>query len=399
MATTGPGAAHRHKTKSGYWYDQTDVASGSTHTHTFAEHPADSLTEAEVTALKSLLVAPAPTPTPPPPPAPPPPTPTPTPPITGSLQAAIDAATPGATLNLGTGTFGTVDIKKAIRLVGGTLAGPVGQTLANINADGVIFDGTAFSGGGTVVRIWGRTGTQFLRTRFRGSNETPIRLHLRNGITCADVLVDGADILHDGAPANGKGYSSMSAERPATGKHRNVIIRNSLIDQGVYGWGGIEVWDTDGLVIERNRFRGRHGVGADISAHISIPRSNGARIEGNDFDFGQGIGWGMEIVEQNDCIIRGNKAYGVPGQRSGHAFVQLHGGGNPAVPSTHQFYRHIIQQNEVRDLLTFVNQAGWDHVITDNCLVNVTNVYRQYGNPGGRITLARNGPLEGPCKP
>lgn len=33
MTATGNGTAHRHKTRGGSWYDQTDVVSGSTHTH------------------------------------------------------------------------------------------------------------------------------------------------------------------------------------------------------------------------------------------------------------------------------------------------------------------------------------------------------------------------------
>ena len=321
---------------------------------------------------------------PPPPPPPVEPTPVP-PPVTGSLQAAIDGATAGATLNLGTDTFGPVDIKKAIRLVGGTIQGPAGQTLAHVNADGVVFDGVKFQGGGTVVRIYGRKGTQLLRCRFRGSNETPIRLMLRSGITCEDILVDGCDFLHDGAPANGSGYSTMSSERGAN-KYRNIVFRNNLVDQGVYGWGGFEVWDTDGLVIDGNRFRGKAGAGAGISAHISIPRCNGAVVTNNDLDFRQGIGWGMEVVEMNDAVIRGNKAYGVPGQQSGHAFVQLHGG------SQNQAYRHLIEKNDVRDILTLVNAYGWSHQIIDNCVVNVANIYRNWGNPGGNVTIERNGP-------
>jgi hypothetical protein len=55
MSTTGPGSAHRHKTKSGVWYDLTDAASGSTHTH-----PVDLsalATQAALDALTARVVA------------------------------------------------------------------------------------------------------------------------------------------------------------------------------------------------------------------------------------------------------------------------------------------------------------------------------------------------------
>lgn len=67
MSTTGPGSAHRHKTKSGYWSDLTDVASGSTHTHQldtsgFATKAELAALEARVAALEAAPPAPEPPP-------------------------------------------------------------------------------------------------------------------------------------------------------------------------------------------------------------------------------------------------------------------------------------------------------------------------------------------------
>lgn len=104
MPNTGPGTSHRHKTKTGYWYDLTDLQSGDDHTHPFEEtrHPADTFTDGEVVKLKALLAEVQPSPEPvPPPPAPSRPFAAPT--ITGvrnvlatdNLQQLVDAAPNG----------------------------------------------------------------------------------------------------------------------------------------------------------------------------------------------------------------------------------------------------------------------------------------------------------------
>lgn len=333
---------------------------------------------------------PTPTPTPTPVPAP---TPTPTPtPTTGPVRnfgpgtqaGDITASVADETWLLDPATIltGTVRAQApGLTIRGGTVRSVVQE------ADRLTLDGVKFRGGAAPLVVMGRRGLHIMGgTDFRDSVETAIRLRIGpGGLLAGDIVMEDFAITHTGTPANGKGYSSISNERPDYNvlggpKLGPITIRRYRQDQGVFGWGGIEVWDTKGLLVEDCYFKGRAGAGAGINAHMSIPRCFGAIVRHNSFDFTQGAWWGIEAVELNDMQFLANLGFGP----AGGTMVQLHGG------SALQCYRDIISDNDVRDIAVFVNQYGWDHQIVHNKLTNVPTIYRNWGNPGGNVTLAQN---------
>lgn len=312
------------------------------------------------------------------------------PPIVGTsaLQAAINAASPGAVLNLGTGIFDPIDITSPdIRLIAGTIKGPLGVTLVDVNAARYVHERPSFEGGGVPVRVWGQEGMQLLGPKFRGSNETPIRFHIRQGIPCIDMLIKDPDIVHTGLPANGKGYSSLSTDRPASGgaKHKRITIWGGVIDQGVFGWSGAELWDTEQLVIKETLFKGRGGIGASVQAHIGVSRSHGFLLQDVQLDMSQGMWWGVEMSEVNDGTINGGEAWGRGATVGGAslAVLQFHPGSGTCL-------RHTVQNFKVRDMYGFVNAAGSGHIFRDVCLDRVGKPI-QYGW-SGPIVWDRVGP-------
>ena len=70
-------------------------------------------------------------------------------PPTGNLQAAINAATAGGTVDATGGTYtGPVTINKALTLIGGTINCPAGVSGINVTANNVTIDGTTIAGAG-----------------------------------------------------------------------------------------------------------------------------------------------------------------------------------------------------------------------------------------------------------
>src|SRR5512137_1265431 len=102
--------AHRHKNAKGIWVTTTDGA------HT---HPAE-VTQAEFDALAARVAALETTTPPPPPPPPPPPSTFPT-----NLQAAIDAAPVGSTIDVTGGPIYNekIIITKKLTLIGARVSG------------------------------------------------------------------------------------------------------------------------------------------------------------------------------------------------------------------------------------------------------------------------------------
>jgi hypothetical protein len=334
---------------------------------------------------------PAPTPRPTATPAPTPrptvaPTPTPAPTSTAapglpapvacgsSLSTLIGNAAAGSTLNLGTCVYtGSVDIRKSIRLYGGTFRLPLGATAVHVNADDVTLESIRFEGGGWTVKVYGRDRTKILNSRFTGMSETSITL---NGPSVDDTLIAGNTIIQSVRTTHG--YSPISGQGYGQGLNRNLVIRNNTIDQGPSGvaWFGIEVWDNVGLVIEGNTLRG-------ASALVSIPRSNGAIVRNNQFDMTQAY-WGIELADVDDAQVYGNSVWGNSGTigPDGRAFVQMH-------PGSGTVLRNVVRNNTISRYWALVNAAGSGHSITNNCTSEITKLYAY--SFSGPVTIAGNG--------
>lgn len=292
-----------------------------------------------------------------------------------SLQQQVDALPAGAVLDLGSCVFdGSLDARRPITIVGGTIRRGPGQTAVTVNADDVTIDGTRFEGGGVVVRVLQRDRFTVRNSTFVGQTETSIRL---DGPSVDDALIEGNRIVQ--SVRTNHGYSPISGAGFGRGLNSRLVIRGNLIDQGPPGvaWFGIEVWDNAGLVIEGNDLRGAGTL-------ISIPRSDGAVIRGNRFDMTQ-ANWGIELADVDGAVFSDNVATGSGAAVGGFGWgwVQLHPGSGTVRNIT-------IVRNRLSDYYNFVNLEGSGHTITDNCLNRVQ--FESRFQATGPITWARNGP-------
>jgi hypothetical protein len=315
--------------------------------------------DARVAALEArvaeLEAAPTPTPTPTPAPEP-----TVAPPTGGQQLVAGDITQPGLYSLNGQHVAGTV----------------------NVYADNVTIVGP-----GRIDFLALRGADDFLLTggvQFGAGNETPIRVYWSpTGDPVRNAVFEQFEVVHTGFPANGKGYSSASSGPDGPVYHEGVTFRDCLIDQRQYGWGGIEVWKTHGLVIEGCEFRGNAGAGASIDAAISIPRSDGAVIRNNTFDLSEHF-WGIELADVDDALVEGNTVTGIDDGRTWHAFVQMH-------PGSGQVLRNTIRGNTVSSLPALFNShdAIGGLTVADNCLSGVPRLF--WGPTPGSWTNTNNG--------
>lgn len=239
--------------------------------------------------------------------------------------------------------------------------------------------------------MWGADGLQMTDVAFADTHETAINFWLGpGGRTCRNFAVIRASILNNGTPNNGKGYSLLSSQRPpgdvVTGpKHGPGIIKDGQFDSGKYGWYGAEIWDTRGLQIVGNTFKGTGGFNGAENGHMSPARCDGLIVRSNTFDMTQGCWRVMEFVESNDILFTLNTVLG--GGSSRGDVAPMAGG------SSNRMQRATITFNRIRDIREFVNLAGSGHVVTDNRLTNIT--VARAGS--GSATWERNGPNDGPA--
>ncbi len=291
-----------------------------------------------------------------------------------SLQSILDQAPDGAIVDLGTCVYtDPVDIHNPVTILHGTIRVPAGVTAVTVDADDVTIDSVKFEGGGFTVKVAGRDRTKILRSTFTDMTETSISL---DGPGVDDALIEGNTIVQ--SIPNGDGYSPISAQGFGRGVNTNLVVRGNTIDQGGSGVAhfGIEVWDNTGLVIEGNNLRG-------LDTLISIPRSDGAIVRNNTFDFTSGSYWGVEVSDSDgvqivDNVVLGRGASDGP---DGRAFVQLQKGSGTVENVT-------IQRNKVSNLWALVNAAGSGHTITNNCLTDVSKIFAfKFDGP---VTIADN---------
>lgn len=217
-------------------------------------------------------------------------------------------------------------------------------------------------------------------------NETPIVLRPQaDGTPVRDALFEDIRIIQTGSPANGVGYSAVSTGPDGPQPHDGVTFRRLTIDTRGVGWGGIEVWNTRNLVVEDSTFVGGCRTGAAICSFISPPRSDGVIIRRNTLDFRRGGWWGVELADVDDAQVTDNVVLGPDlARQRPFAVIEIN-------PGSGTSDRALILRNRVIGVWNVVNANGGDHVITDNCLDDVTNL-TQYGPWTGPVTLARNGP-------
>jgi hypothetical protein len=149
-----------------------------------------------------------------------------------------------------------------------------------------------------------------------------------------------------------------------------VTIRNNVGDQGSgdVGWFGIELKCFEDVLIEGNRLRGG-------TALISLPDSNRVTIRSNTLDLTGSPHWGVEVPKAHNVTIEYNTVFG-DGPQTDTAFSANSGSLNM-----------IVRFNNVRNVKTLVD-GPLSAVVTDNCIVSVTNV-TQYGVPE-TSTIERN---------
>jgi hypothetical protein len=261
---------------------------------------------------------------------------------------------------------------------GGTFELPTADQWSDgitVNADRATIQGVAFRGGGLVISIKGRDGTQVLDSQFSGQSGTAIFIW-GDGRGADDTLIEGNTI--DGTAARkASPIASRAAESTAAGVvNKGLIIRHNKIDQGdeTTGWFGVELKLTPGAVIVDNDIRG----GGTL---VSLPDSDGAIVSGNRLDLRGSAFWGVEIAKSNDVTVEDNTFTG-DGPGSGDAAVSMNSGS----------LRALITANRANGLGVLVNLTGNDHLIADNCLNDVANILAYRTSAGPNVDVQRNGP-------
>ena len=289
----------------------------------------------------------------------------------GTLQDAIDAAAPGAVLDMSDCKFdGTAQVDKALTLIGGTLTSQTANRQATtlmIESNNVTIDGWTFQGGGNVISIVARSNVRILNNSFRDHTGGVIALWgAVNGIE-----ISGNDIVNTRTNKAGiVGGRASEGSNPCPTVGRNVTIRNNIGDQGqgAIGWFGIELKCFEDVLIEGNRLKGG-------SVLISLPDSNRVTIRNNTLDLTGSPYWGVEVPKANNVTIEYNTVFG-DGPMNDTAFSANSGS-----------QRMVVRFNKVQNVKTLVD-GPVGAIVSDNCIVGVTNI-SEHGQPEGS-TIERN---------
>lgn len=226
-----------------------------------------------------------------------------------------------------------------------------------------------------------------LQTTSETSHETPVVIEKDSWGTLRKFTIEQV-----GFPANGLGYSSISAnddDNPEGGWAGPWTIEDGLVDMRDNGHYGFEIWGVKNLLIQRVTFKGKGGrvSGGNHAENgfMSLPRSHDAVIKNNVFDMSQGCYRVIEVAQMRRMSFVENDV------------LELFG---DVVPMSHEAVGHVVQRNRVKGKGTtppanslFVWLTGSGHTITDNRLTNVATVSK--GSATG-TTLQRNGPTSGP---
>jgi nitrous oxidase accessory protein NosD len=244
-----------------------------------------------------------------------------------------------------------------------------------VNADRATIQGVTFHGGGIVISIKGRDGTQVLDNNFSGQSGTAIFIW-GEGRGSDDTLIEG-NTIDETAGRNASPIASRAAEDVAEGiLNRRITVRGNKIDQGdaASGWFGVELKLSPGAVIVDNDIRGGRVL-------VSLPDSDGVIVSGNRLDLRGSATWGVEIAKSNDVTVEDNTFTG-DGPSTEDVAVSMNSGS----------LRALITANHADGLSALVNLTGNDHHIADNCITNVRAILAYRSSAGAAVDVARNGP-------
>ena len=246
----------------------------------------------------------------------------------------------------------------------------------HVDGDRATIQGVTFDGGGLVISVKGRDGTQILDNQFGGQSGTAIFVW-GEGRGADDTLIEGNTIDQANA-RKASPISSRGAEDGDAGDvvNRRITVRGNTIDQGDEntGWFGVELKLSPDAVIVDNDIRG-------CCVLVSLPDSDGTIVSGNRLDLRGGAGWGVEIASSDDVTVEDNTFTG-DGPGTDDAAVSMNSGS----------LRALITANRAVGLGALVNLTGNNHRIVDNCIVDVRNITAYRTSAGPDVDVARNGP-------
>jgi hypothetical protein len=276
---------------------------------------------------------------------------------------------------------GSITIKADdVWIGGGTIERPTEDQWAEglkVEADRATIQGVTFRGGGVVVSVKGRDGTQILDNNFSGQSGTAIFIW-GEGLGADDTLIEG-NTIDQAAARKASPISSRGAESgagPGVIVNQRLTVRGNKIDQGDEntGWFGVELKLSPGALVVDNDIRG----GAVL---VSLPDSDGAIVSGNRLDLRGSPHWGVEIAKSNDVTVEDNTFIG-DGSNGSDTAVSMNSGS----------LRALITANIVTGVGALVDLTGNDHLIADNCLADVKTVTAFVSSAGPNVSVARNGP-------
>jgi hypothetical protein len=299
----------------------------------------------------------------------------------GRYEGPFTASVAGQTWRLARDATlaGHVDISAPdVWITGGNVELPADDPFdegITVDADRATIEDVTFHGGGLVISIKGRDGTQVLDSRFGGQSGTAVFVW-GQGRGADNTLIEGNTI--DGSAGRGASpIASRAAEDEASGiVNRRITVRGNTIDQGdaTSGHFGIELKLSPDAVIVDNDVRGGKTL-------VSLPDSDGAIVSGNRLDVTGSPVWAIELPNSNDATVEDNTIVG-DGPNSGDVAVSMNSGS----------MRALITANRVSDVSTLINLSGDDQRILDNCLVNVRDVMAYRTSAGLNVDAERNGP-------
>lgn len=299
----------------------------------------------------------------------------------GRYEGPFSATVPGQSWSLDDGAVlvGSIGIEAAdVWVEGGTVELPTDDQWRQgvaVNADRATIKRVTFRGGGLVVSINGRDGTQVVDNDFSGQSGTAIFVW-GEGRGADDTLIQG-NVIDQASARKASPISSRAADDPSDGiVNRGITVRGNTIDQGdeLTGWFGVELKLSPGAVIVDNDIRG----GGTL---ISLPDSDGSIVSGNRLDLRGSAVWGVEIASSDGVTVEDNVFTG-DGTDSSDVAVSMNSGSLQA----------LISANRADGLRTLVDLTGNDHRITDNCVTNVRDITAFRSSAGPNVMVARNGP-------
>jgi hypothetical protein len=220
-------------------------------------------------------------------------------PASEDLQAAIDAARPGGTVRLGTGTYtvaGGVTISKPLTLLGDGSSSRITATSGSsalvtvrgadgVTISGITFDGGApgHEGGASIDLVPASPAKPVADVRIEGNHflDTPATAIGLNGVHQVRIIANHFSNL---------GGSAVRGNVPTFGANQDVLVeRNTIRRYNLTNGGGNAAIQTDGAAIGR-QFRWR--------LRDNLIDDSGSKAQ-------DGVGIGLDYI--SDSVIEANR--------------------------------------------------------------------------------------------